>query len=500
MHDRLGESLMARTPVMYDLWPLYVQATCNLNAANEQFDIYDSAHSWPSPAPLTPAAASRRSRRPVCVECLKSDAQQCRLRKNLRTMGQPLKMSYANRTLGQRSNGPDGPGDEADRHFLQPETKQNSKNMNKRTHTAIDAFCGAGGLSLGLKNAGFDVIAAFDNDGPSVATYKENFGDYVFAANAESLTGQELRVLSNLRGHDLDLFAGGPPCQGFSKQKRGAHLGDPRNKLVLDFLRLVQELMPRVFLLENVPMVAQVRGKHLLDEFHGLERYDLVGHFYVAADYGVAQNRERFILVGTRDDVEGGFHVPPPSDNAVTVRDAIGDLPEPPDNYSSHPEYANHQAARVTQPNIERFSHVPEGGGWQDIPYELRLPCHQRADTRKGGWPDVYGRLRWDSQCPTITGGFDSFTRGRYGHPESDRPLTPREAARIQGFPDDHVFLGTRHDVRHQIGNAVPPPLAHAVGSAIDDALRGRTNKATQPAELHLFSNAQYRRQIVAQQ
>jgi DNA (cytosine-5)-methyltransferase 1 len=102
-----------------------------------------------------------------------------------------------------------------------------------------------------------------------------------------------------------------------------------------------------------------------------------------------------------------------------------------------------------------------------DIPHELRLSCHKRVDTNSGGWPDVYGRLEWNGLCPTITGGFDSFTRGRYGHPLQDRPLTPREAARIQGFPDSFIFFGTRADIRSQIGNAVPPPLAEAVGFEI---------------------------------
>ena len=102
------------------------------------------------------------------------------------------------------------------------------------------------------------------------------------------------------------------------------------------------------------------------------------------------------------------------------------------------------------------------------MPEELRLLCHRKADTKSGGWPDVYGRLDWNGQCPTITGGFDSFTRGRYGHPLQDRPLTPREAARLQGFPDSFVFKGTRADIRSQIGNAVPPKLAQIIAESLD--------------------------------
>lgn len=354
---------------------------------------------------------------------------------------------------------------------------------------AVDAFCGPGGLSRGLAAAGFRVGAAFDNDHWSVLTYQKNLGDHGFQADARDVTGAEL--LDRAGVTELDLLAGGPPCQGFSKQKRGAHLGDPRNSLVLEFLRLVEETRPRAFLMENVAMIAQVRGAHLVEQFHALDDYELIGHFYLAADYGVAQTRERYILVGTRRDQPSSFKVPDPTSPAPhwpTVGHVIGDLPEPPVDYKEHPDYPNHQAARVTKPNIERFSYVPEGGGWQDIPFELRLPCHQKVNTSQGGWPDVYGRLRWDGQCPTITGGFDSFTRGRYGHPRSDRPLTPREAARLQSFPDAHVFLGTRHDVRHQIGNAVPPLLAQHVGASVLAALQGAGEPfRAKPQALKLF-------------
>ncbi len=341
--------------------------------------------------------------------------------------------------------------------------------------TCIDAFCGAGGLSLGLTRAGFDVALAFDLDEKAIETHRRNLTGRAEVLDASELTGTALLEMAGVDG-DLDLFAGGPPCQGFSKQKRGAHLGDPRNRLVLEHLRLVGEIRPRAFLLENVPMMAQMRGRHFVNEFHDLENYELTGHYYVAADYGVAQTRERFMLVGIRSDVPGDFVVPPPSSPTwPTIRDAIGDLPEPPADYSE--EIPNHQRARVSDINIFRFSFVREGGGWEQIPFEHRLPCHQKVDTSKGGWPDVYGRLRWDGQCPTITGGFDSFTRGRYGHPGSDRPLTPREAARLQGFPDDYVFCGTRYHTRHQIGNAVPVSLAQAVGGATRQALLGEVDR-----------------------
>lgn len=359
--------------------------------------------------------------------------------------------------------------------------------LNQPTFTAVDAFSGSGGLSLGLREAGFNLGAAFDWDAPSVTSYVKNIGEHGHQADANEVSGAQLLEWAGV--DEIDLLAGGPPCQGFSKQKRGAHLGDPRNALVLEHLRLVEETRPKAFLLENVAMLASVRGAHLVDRFHHLAEYRITGAFYVAADYGVAQTRQRFILVGIRKDQPGSFHKPAPTTPVwPTVGDAIGDLPEPPEDGSEHPDYPNHMRTRPSAANIERFSYVPQGGGWQDIPFEKRLKCHQVVDVRKGGWPDVYGRLRWDGQAPTITGGFDSFTRGRYGHPLQDRALTPREAARLQGYPDDFVFHGTRHAVRHQIGNAVPVPLGAAVGRGILAALNGTAAPSVDDEELALFA------------
>lgn len=333
----------------------------------------------------------------------------------------------------------------------------------------IEGFCGAGGMTLGLRRAGLTPLAAFDIDAPAVETHNANLDGHAFVGDAREISGKTLLKPAGLKPGDLTLFAGGPPCQGFSKQRRGAHLGDERNDLVSHYIRLIEEMRPRFFFFENVAIFGQKRGREYIRDMHGrLTGYIIEFKFVNSADYGLAQTRERFLVVGRRLDQRVSFTFPEGSRNGwPTVGEVLRGLPEPPDDYSEHPKYANHQRARVTEANIRRFSFVPEGGGWQDIPYELRLPCHRRVDTSSGGWPDVYGRLAWNGQCPTITGGFDSFTRGRYGHPKSDRPLTPREAARLQGFPDSFRFLGTRADIRSQIGNAVPPPLAEAVGLEI---------------------------------
>jgi len=340
--------------------------------------------------------------------------------------------------------------------------------------TVIESFCGAGGMSHGLRQAGFDVRLAFDRVPSHVRSYNHNLGDHARVLDAREANGAEILAAAGVAFGELDLFSGGPPCQGFSKQRRGAALlQDPRNRLVLEYARLVMETRPRAFLFENVAIFGQKRGAPFVAEIKEVLDDWAVSCFQVCgSDFGLAQSRTRFIMIGIRKDVAGGAPVLETVSRRSTVQEVIGDLPSPPSDGSEHLEIANHMKCRITELNERRFSFVPQGGGWRDIPPELRLKCHKDANLKSGGWPDVYGRLAWDGQCPTITVGFDSFTRGRYGHPVENRAITPREAARLQGFPDDFRFLGTRTEVRTQIGNAVPPPLARAAGAAIARILK----------------------------
>ena len=340
-----------------------------------------------------------------------------------------------------------------------------------RRLTCIELFAGAGGLSLGLRQAGLNVIYACDIDRFAVDTYNRNIAAHAEVMDVREMDGRSL--LQNLGVGGIDVLSGGPPCQGFSKQKRGAHLAlDERNGLVREYVRLIGEIQPKAFVFENVQIFGQKRGRELIEHIdESLVDYDVHRFFVNSADFGLAQKRDRFVMIGFRRELAAPRPVLVKSRKVATVRGAIGDLPPPPDDFTEHPTIANHIKCRITALNEQRFRHVPQGGGWPDIPAHLRLDCHQGVDVSKGGWPDVYGRLEWDGQCPTITAGFDSFTRGRYGHPEQHRSLTLREGARLQGFPDDFRFCGTRYDVRVQIGNAVPPPLGKAVGKAIIKAL-----------------------------
>lgn len=341
---------------------------------------------------------------------------------------------------------------------------------------AIDCFAGAGGLSLGLAQAGFVVGAAFDASAPAVRTYARNHGEHILCARAEGLTGERLLKLADVAQGACELVAGGPPCQGFSRQRRGA-AADDRNELVFQFLRLVAEIQPELFLMENVAAIRGARGQAVLPRLLDAARaanYHVSVAVLDAADFGVPQHRRRAFLVGERADRPPLFAFPAATHGPTTwttVRAAISDLPDPTSEAAR--TIANHDPDRISDLNRTRIASVPPGGGRADIPEHLRLPCH-RVDVEKAGHRGVYGRLWWDRPAGTITTKCNSFTRGRFAHPEADRNITMREAARLQGFPDDFVFLGSRVDVAHQVGNAVPPLLARCLGLALRQALAAR--------------------------
>ncbi len=240
--------------------------------------------------------------------------------------------------------------------------------------------------------------------------------------------------------------------------------------LVLRYLEWLEELRPRSFLIENVPAIRSVRGRHIIAEVEKKATdlgYDLHAAVLDAADYGVPQRRKRAILIGLPKG--SPYDWPSPVGYVRTVKDAIGDLPSPPEDGRPHDTMPNHyREARMSSLNVERIQHVPPGGGREYLPPHLQLRCHANGHRHL----DTYGRLAWDEPSVTITARFDSFTRGRFGHPVEDRSLTLREGARLQTFPDSFVFLGNREQGARLIGNAVPPLLAMKLGESIAKALR----------------------------
>lgn len=354
---------------------------------------------------------------------------------------------------------------------------------NVSNYLAIDLFAGAGGLSRGLTAAGFRVAAAVDNDRAAVATYRNNLGDHIVEAPIEEVSVADLRRRAGIGIGECTLLAGGPPCQGFSTQRRGDR-DDPRNALFLQFVRFVRELRPRYFLIENVGGLLFRHGKPYLKEvIANTGRLGYACHLEAidAVEFGVPQYRTRAFLVGehVNGSSEPKFRFPRPRAEAFyrTVRDAIGDLPSPPDDGSHHPDIANHyREARLSPLNIERIRHVPQGGGREHIPAHLQLPCHR--DNPSHRHLDVYGRLAWEEPSGTLTARFDSFTRGRFGHPVEHRSITLREGARLQTFPDNFVFEGNREEGARQIGNAVPPLMARNLGGAVIRAIEAGSSHA----------------------
>jgi DNA (cytosine-5)-methyltransferase 1 len=333
--------------------------------------------------------------------------------------------------------------------------------------TAVDLFCGCGGLTVGLKIAGFRVLGAVDVDPLSVETYKANHHHVqLWKKDIRELDPQELLDALGLEKGRLDLLAGCPPCQGFSALRtlNGAvKVNDPRNDLLMEFERFVEALLPRAVMMENVPGMAN--DQRFEDFNRRLEKLGYKGDYRVlnAADYGVPQRRRRLIYLAGM-----GRTVPfaAKSGERKTVRDAIGGLPKAGQSGDPLHDMPENRTPRV----MEIIRLVPKNGGSRrDLPEEFQLACHKRCN----GFKDVYGRMDWDDVAPTITGGCFNPSKGRFLHPEEDRPITMREAALLQGFPRWYKFPTTdnKSAVARMIGNALPPPFIAAHARIIKAAL-----------------------------
>jgi DNA (cytosine-5)-methyltransferase 1 len=355
--------------------------------------------------------------------------------------------------------------------------------QKRERFTAIDLFCGAGGLTLGLKRAGFNVVAGVELYPEIAKTYKANHPEVkLLIKDVWEVTGKELFDLIGLKS--IDLLAGCPPCQGFSKLTDKYHRKDSRNDLVLEMVRLVQEMSPKMVMMENVSGLA-TRGKPILDEL--VRRLEHLGYLVnkevlQLADYGVPQSRRRLVLLAGK-----GFYIPMPKrthceqgDKKVklkpwlTLADVLTGNSNPVALSTAiregGPQKFNWHVVRdLTETSVLRYKATKPGASRYSLPMDLRPRCHRN---RKKGFPNVYGRLCWDQVPPTITGGCTTPAKGRFGHPHRLRTISVREAAAIQTFPTHYrfetKFMDTACDL---VGNALPCSFARNVAKICLDTM-----------------------------
>ncbi|MFG0261878.1 MAG: DNA cytosine methyltransferase [Novipirellula sp. JB048] len=377
--------------------------------------------------------------------------------------------------------------------------------MKNGKFTTIDLFAGAGGLTEGFRQAGFHSVAANDFDASSANTFKLNHPKTRFIDGpVQDISSDDLLDQSGLREGELDVLLGGPPCQAFSvyNHQRGMH--DERSGLFREYLRLVEGLMPRFVVMENVTGITSVASGRAVDEIYknlGGLGYHVEHRVLKAEEYGVPQERRRIFFIGTRD----GDSITWPNQTHgtsdllvkrklkpfVNVDQAISDLPpllidEGDDvaEYLSEPKCGyqktlrqrakqlfNHVAPHLSGVNLERLTHIPPGGSWRDIPYELLPTGMKRA--KRSDHTKRYGRLHPNGLACTILTKCDLHW-GAFIHPDEkqQRTLTVREAARFQSFPDRYRFMGPRGEQFRQVGNAVPPLLGKAVAKAVSRMLK----------------------------
>lgn len=361
--------------------------------------------------------------------------------------------------------------------------------MTYKRWTAIDLFCGAGGLSEGFRQAGFNVLAGNDIDPYAAETFATSHPEAQFLQGpVEDFSAQAFLNAVGMEKGELDCLVGGPPCQAFSvyNHQRGMH--DKRSGLFQEYLRIVEGIMPKWVVMENVTGIKSAgHGQAVEEILSGLARlgYGTDTRILRAEEYGVPQERRRIFFVGNRLGLTVRWPISthgPGLKPFVSVWDAIGDLPPlingenperpltyrtpPMSDYQAHlrgnaRQVTNHAAPRLAPINLKRMKYISEGGSWRDIPFEL-LPAGMKS-ARRCDHTKRYGRLRRNGLASTILTKCDLHW-GAYIHPEQDRVLTVREAARLQSFPDWFQFAGPRTEQYVQVGNAVPPLLAKQLG------------------------------------
>ena len=338
--------------------------------------------------------------------------------------------------------------------------------MGAKEHriAAVDLFCGAGGLSLGLKSSGISVVAGIDLDPDCKLPFEKNIKAKFVHWDVKDLTGKE--VLEAFGSAQFKLIAACAPCQPFSGYSLGKGRKNKDWGLLLEVLRLISEVKPDFVTIENVPRLAR---EQIWKSFvRGLESlgYNCDWSILDASKFGVPQTRHRLVLVGS---LHGELKLPKPTHSKpITVRQAIGELP-PISAGQASAQDEMHVARSLSIKNIERIKASKPGGTWRSWPKSLRAACHNRTTGKS--FPSVYGRMDWDEPSPTITTQFFGYGNGRFGHPSQHRAISLREGAILQSFPRNFVFAakveGGIKQLGKLIGNAVPPKLAKQIGKSI---------------------------------
>lgn len=356
-----------------------------------------------------------------------------------------------------------------------------AKNEYADNRDVISLFSGAMGLDIGLEKAGLNVVIGQDFDESCVKTMQAN-GHNVLGGDIREIDPRKLLELTGLSVGEPFLICGGPPCQPFSTAGKRLGINDPRGSLFMDFIRMIDYIRPRFFVMENVKGIMSAPLKHVplaeRDENDPEQRlgtvldvilaeFDKLGYKTVygvldAVNYGVPQFRERFVLIGSRDNED--IFLPLPTHFQMhqdksyqwkTVRDAIADL-----------EFDKGECATLSEERLKFLKMIPEGGNWRDLPKDIIPIAMGGAYKSGGGKVGFYRRLSYDQPSPTVvTSPVQKATM--MCHPTQDRPLSIKEYARIQQFPDDWIFTGTTAAKYRQIGNAVPVGLAEAIGKAV---------------------------------
>ena len=356
-----------------------------------------------------------------------------------------------------------------------------AKNEYADNRDVISLFSGAMGLDIGLEKAGLNVVIGQDFDESCVKTMQAN-GHNVLGGDIREIDPRKLLELTGLSVGEPFLICGGPPCQPFSTAGKRLGINDPRGSLFMDFIRMIDYIRPRFFVMENVKGIMSAPLKHVplaerddnyLEQILGtvldviLSEFDKLGYKTVygvldAVNYGVPQFRERFVLIGSRDNED--IFLPLPTHFQMhqdksyqwkTVRDAIADL-----------EFDKGECATLSEERLKFLKMIPEGGNWRDLPENIIPIAMGGAYKSGGGKVGFYRRLSYDQPSPTVvTSPVQKATM--MCHPTQDRPLSIKEYARIQQFPDDWIFTGTTAAKYRQIGNAVPVGLAEAIGKAV---------------------------------